>query len=111
MKRRRKGRRGKYPYGRPHKGGADRINIRVVDLLDACAGNRVTIGEPISMLTISHADGIEMIAFNLRDTKRLAIHSLATLAELDVPLAKQIIEEHLLGESGVQLGRMDRDED
>ncbi len=107
MKRKRKGRRGRNPHGPVRKDGADRIRIRVVDLLDACPGNRTDTGKPIIMVTVSRADDIETIAFNLRDTARLAIHCIANLAEFDVPLAKQILEEHFLGTAGVQLDRMD----
>jgi hypothetical protein len=110
MKKKRKGRRGKYPYGRPRKrggGDADVIGIRAVVLLDACAGTRTSNGEPILMATIAHGDGVESIVFSLRDTKRVAIHALTVLAHFDVPLAKQIIEEHLMGEDGVQPDRMD----
>jgi len=77
MKRKRKGRRGRNahnPHGPVRKDGADRISIRVVDLLDACPGNRTDTGKPIIMVTVSRADDIETIAFNLRDTNRLAIH-------------------------------------
>jgi hypothetical protein len=109
MKRRRKGRRGKYPHGRPRKGRADRINIGVVDLLDAYAGRMTSNSEPIPMATVSRDDTVETIAFTLRDAKRVAIYALAVLAEFDVPLAKQIIEQHFLGEGGIQLDRMDAD--
>jgi hypothetical protein len=114
MKRKRKGRRGRNghnPNGPVRKDGADRINIRVVDLLDVVPGNRTDTGKPIIMVTVSRADDIETIAFSLRDTARLAIHCIANLAEFDVPLAKQILEEHFLGSAGVQLNRMDRDGD
>jgi hypothetical protein len=109
-KRKRKGRRGMYPYGRPRKrgggGDADVIGIRVVDLLDACAGTRTDTRDPILMATVSHGDGIETIAFTLRDTKRLAIQALAVLAHFDVPRATQIVEEHFTDENGIRLNRM-----
>jgi hypothetical protein len=111
MKRKRKGRRGRNPHGPIRKDDADRISIRVVDLLDVVPGNRTDTGKPIIMVTVSRADDIETIAFSLRDTARLAIHCIANLAEFDVPLAKQILEEHFLGSAGVQLNRMDRDGD
>ncbi len=109
MKRKRKGRRGRNPHGPVRKDGADRITIRVVYLLDVVPGNRTDTGKPIIMVTVSRADDIETIAFSLRDTARLAIHGIANLAEFDVPLAKQILEEHFLGAAGVQLDRMDLD--
>jgi hypothetical protein len=111
MKRKRKGRRGRNghnPNGPVRKDGADRISIRVVDLLDACAGTHTTTHDPILMATISNSDSVETIAFTLRDTKRLAILSLAALAHFDVPLAEQILQEHFIGPSdSVELDRMD----
>jgi hypothetical protein len=112
MKRKRKGRRGRNahnPHGPVRKDGADRISIRVVDLLDVVPGNRTDTGKPIIMVTVSRAGDIETIAFNLRDTARLAIHCIKTLAEFDVPLAKQILDEHFRLEGAVQLDLMDLD--
>jgi len=110
MKRKRKGRRGRNahnPHGPVRKDGADRISIRVVDLLDACPGNRTDTGKPIIMVTVSRADDIETIAFNLRDTNRLAIQTLAVLSAFGVPLAAQILADNFVGDAGVQLDAMD----
>lgn len=91
----------------PRKDGADCIGIRVVDFLDACAGSRARASQ--SHDTVAHGGTVETIAFNVRDTKRQSIHSLAVLAEFGVAPAKDILAEHFIGEAGVQLDRMDRD--
>lgn len=82
------------------RGGADDKpipqSLKVVELLDIVPGHagKPEVGEPIAIVTLSHAGDVETLMLSLPDVQRFAFDMLSVMAHHGDTFAQGILDQH-----------------